>query len=74
MRAWSNDPPNISDDGDTISWIPLFSDESNKECEDYYNSSSFFVAPSGGTTIGTDDLLDITLNALTEAPRGSGIK
>jgi len=69
MRAWCNDPPNISDDGDTISWIPIFSSEANEECERYYNDISNYVNPDGTSQIGTDDLVSIVLNALTEEPK-----
>ena len=55
-------------DGDTVSWIPIMSDEANQECENYVHSPSFYVQPTGGTSVGTDDLVDVTLHALTVAP------
>ena len=59
-------------DGDTVSWIPIMSDEANEECEKYTHSASFFVAATGGTSIGVDDLVDITLHALTVDPPKGG--
>jgi hypothetical protein len=56
-------------DGDTVTWGPLLSDEANKECEAYYHSVSNYVFPNGSSMIGGDDLLDVTLFALTDAPK-----
>lgn len=50
---------------DTVSWIPIFSDEANDECDKYYHSPSFYVTASGSSEIGTDDLIDLCLYANT---------
>lgn len=56
-------------DGDTISWIPLLSDEANAECENYYRSPSNYVFADSSPMCGTDDLVDVCLFALTEEPK-----
>lgn len=56
-------------DGDTVTWTPVFSDEANKECIAYLNNVASFINGNGGTQIGSDDLLDITLHTLTENPK-----
>lgn len=56
-------------DGDTVSWIPILSDEANAECEQYVRSPSFYINPTGSTSLGTDDLVSITLHAMTEDPK-----
>ena len=56
-------------DGDTCSWIPILGDEANEECERYYHSISNFVFPTGGSQVGGDDLLDITIFSLTQEPK-----
>lgn len=55
-------------DGDTISFIPILSDEANEECLRYYEDISYFVMPDGSPAIDGDDLVDITMHALTEKP------
>lgn len=52
-------------DGDTVSWIPILSDEANKECEEYNNSLGSYINPDGKAQLGTDDLVCITLRTLT---------
>jgi hypothetical protein len=47
----------------------VFSDEANKECIAYLNNVASFINGNGGTQIGSDDLLDITLHTLTEDPK-----
>lgn len=53
---------------DTISFIPILSDEANEECSRYYEDISYFVMPDGSPAIDGDDLTDITLHAMTEKP------
>lgn len=55
-------------DGDTVSWIPIMSDEANAECERYYHSMDNYIFPNGDPMVAADDLADLTLNALTEDP------
>lgn len=55
-------------DGDTVSVIPIFSDEANKECEEYLRSPGFFINANAGTSIGTDDLCDVTVHSMTVDP------
>lgn len=55
-------------DGDTVSWIPVLSQEANDECEKYVHSKSFYVNPTGKSSIGTDDLVSICLHAFTQDP------
>ena len=55
-------------DGDTVSWNPIDSKEANEECEKYCNSPQNFILPSGKTQVGTDDLVAITVHALTARP------
>ena len=53
---------------DTVSWIPIYSDEANKQCEEYVNSIPNYVLPSGLSQIGLDDLCGITIRSLTTEP------
>ena len=55
-------------DGDTISFIPIFSKEANEECDRYYHDPSNYVHPDSSSMIGTDDLVDICLHAFTCDP------
>lgn len=53
-------------DGDTTSWIPIFSEEANKECEAYVHSNGNYVLPSGSTIANmADDIVKLTIHALT---------
>jgi len=55
-------------DGDTVSWNPIYGKEANEECEKYCNSPQNYILPSGKTQVGTDDLVAITVHALTANP------
>lgn len=59
-------------DGDTVSWIPIYSREANEECEKYVNNISNFVMASGQPVTGCDDICNITMYALTAEPPKSG--
>ena len=53
-------------DGDTTSWIPIFSEEANRECENFIHSQANYMLPSGSTLAKmSDDILNITIHALT---------
>ena len=56
-------------DGDTVSWIPLLSNEVTKECEKYVHDKSNFIEPSGLPVTVCDDLCAITMYALTSNPK-----
>ena len=53
---------------DTVSWIPILGEDANEECERYVHDVSNYVFPNGTSQIGTDDLIDITLRAMTCDP------
>ena len=53
---------------DTVSYIPIFSQEANDEVDRYVHSPSFFVSASGNSSIGTDDLVDLVIHSLTMDP------
>ena len=55
-------------DGDTCSWIPILSEEANKECEQYIHSLSNYILPSGQMPLAMDDLCLLTLHSLTMDP------
>ena len=59
---------NADYDGDTVSWIPVFSKEANDECFNYFHNASSYVNPDGSPRWGTDDLCDICLFSFTEDP------
>lgn len=52
-------------DGDTVSWIPIMSEEANKECADYYQTDGNFTYPNGAPTSAVDDLCQITMHTMT---------
>ena len=53
-------------DGDTVSWIPIFSEEANAECSKYLHSASNYILPSGNTLARmADDIVSMTIHALT---------
>lgn len=55
-------------DGDTTTWIPIFSNEGNMECKLYTKTIGNYVRPNGAFALGFDDLTSLTLYNLTMDP------
>ena len=56
-------------DGDTCSWIPIFSKEANAECEKYIHTQGNYILPSGQPLADMfDDLIKLSMHAMTREP------
>lgn len=52
-------------DGDTVSWIPIFAEESVKECEEFSHSIPNYILPNGNTLDRmSDDIVKLTIHSL----------